>query len=106
MAVSFPHSCQVPDKIIGEKIKTIPSFRELWNDNQNESTEYISDLENENYIRVFSPISQLDGNNDILEQEIDMVSGSKTRDGKRVCISPNRYIFWMKLEKIARVIVT
>ena len=34
---------------IGNKIKTFQSFRELSNDNQNESTEYIPNLNNENY---------------------------------------------------------
>ena len=40
--------------------------------------------------KVFSPIFQLDGNDDSLEQEIEILSGSKTPDGKRVCISPKR----------------
>ena len=49
-------------------------------------------LENENYdstSRLFSPFSQLDGNDDLLEQEIEIVSGSKTK---------KRYIFWIKLK--------
>ena len=72
---------------IGNKMKTFQSFRELSNDNPDESTEYITDLDNENCnstFRVFSPIFQLDGNDDILEQEIEI---------------PKRYIFFDRIKK-------
>ena len=41
---------------------------------------------------VFSPYSQLDGNNDLLDEELEIVSGPKTPNGKHFCISPKRYI--------------
>ena len=48
---------------------------------------------------VFSPYSQLDGNNDLLDEELEIISGAKTPNGKRVWVSPKRYIFWIKLKK-------
>ena len=47
----------------------------------------IPDFDNENYdstFRVFSPFPQLDGNDDLQEQEIEIVP---------VYITPKRYIF-------------
>ena len=44
-----------------------------------------------NAATLFSPYSQLDGNFELPELDLQIVTGPKTPDGKRFCISPKRY---------------